>query len=52
MEALFLFNICEMIVQSFVNYLSDISSRHFSFLKVIIFFWKGRSQNILASFDI
>ena len=52
MEALFLFNVREMIVQSFVNYLSDISSRHFSFLKVIIFFWKRRSQIILASFDI
>ena len=52
MEALFLFNVCEMVVQSFVNYLSDISSRHFSFLKVIIFFWKRRSQIILASFDI
>jgi len=52
MEALFLFNVCEMVVQGFVNYLSDISSRHFSFLKVIIFFWKRRSQNILASFDI
>ena len=50
--ALFLFNVCEMVVQSFVNYLSDISSRHFSFLKVIIFFWKRRSQIILASFDI
>ena len=52
MEALFLFNVCEMVVQSFVNYLSDISSRHFSFLKVIIFSWKRRSQIILASFDI
>ena len=52
MEALFLFNVREMIVQSFVNYLSDISSRHFSFLKVDIFFWKRRSQIILASFDI
>ena len=50
--ALFLFNVCEMVVQSFVNYLSDISSRHFSFLKVIIFSWKRRSQIILASFDI
>ena len=50
--ALFLFNACEMVVQSFVNYLSDISSRHFSFLKVIIFSWKRRSQIILASFDI
>ena len=50
--ALFLFNVCEMVVQSFVNCLSDISSRHFSFLKVIIFSWKTRSQIILASFDI
>jgi len=50
--ALFLFNVCEMVVQSFVNYLSDISSRHFSFLKIIIFSWKRRSKIILASFDI
>ena len=45
--ALFLFNVCEMVVQSFVNYLSDISSRHFSFLKLLLFPGKEEAKLFL-----